>query len=48
MLERELSKLGFRKGQAHRGASAAEMGGAQQEAQSGHPQADAQSEGHGD
>lgn len=48
MLERELSRLGFRKAESHRGASASEGSSAQQESQSSHPQADANTESHGD
>lgn len=47
MLERELSRLGFRKAEANRGASAVQAGSGQQE-QSSHPQADADSGAHGD
>ena len=47
LLERELSKLGFRRSDARRGATANEMGGPQQDAQSSHPQADAESDTHG-
>jgi hypothetical protein len=39
LLERELKKLGFRKADAGRGASASEGAAHQQQAQTGHPQA---------
>jgi hypothetical protein len=47
LLERELSKLGFRKGGAHGGASGHESSGSQQQSDAGgsHPHADADSAG---
>lgn len=47
MLERELSRLGFRKADSRRGA-ASDAGTGQQEGQSSHPQADADPGPHGD
>lgn len=47
LLERELSKLGFRKSESHR-AGASETGGGQQDAQSSHPQADSEADTHAD
>jgi len=48
LLERELKKLGFRKAEAGRGASAGDGGAMQQQGQSGHPQAEDDAGQHGD